>query len=88
MGENVTEGLNYLDSIHFSLTTSSAQTHNNHVCENTRCDWKSRGNRNGSMENSDKEVKREVSMDFKIVLIAVLKEWNQREDFGRKTSNF
>lgn len=40
------------------------------------------------MENSDKEVKREVSMDFKKVLIAMLKELNQREDFGRKLVTF
>lgn len=40
------------------------------------------------MENSDKEVKREVHMDFKIVLIALLKERNKEGDFWQKTRNF
>lgn len=36
------------------------------------------------MKNSDKEVKREVSMDFRKVVIAMLTELNKRENFGRK----
>lgn len=36
------------------------------------------------MGDTDKEVKREVSMDFKIVLITMLKELNKRENLGRK----
>ena len=36
------------------------------------------------MGDADKEVKREVSMDFKIVLITMLKELNKRENLGRK----
>lgn len=74
--------------IQFSLTTSSAQTHITKYVKTQDVPEKSRENRNRSMENSDKEVKREVSMDFKKVLIAMLKELNQREDFGRKLVTF
>lgn len=41
-------------------------------------------NRNKSMGNSEKGVKREVVMDFKIVMTDMLKELNKREHFGRK----
>lgn len=43
-------------------------------------------NRNKSMGNSEKGVKRKVVMDFKIVMTAMLKELNKRA-FWQKTRN-
>lgn len=37
------------------------------------------------MGNSDKRIKREAIMDFKIVMITMLMELNKKENLGRKT---
>lgn len=39
------------------------------------------------MGNSDKRIKREAIMDFKIVMITMLMELNKKENLGRKTKN-
>lgn len=57
------------------------------ACENTRFDWKliKTDIRNRSMGNSDKRIRREAIMDFKIVMITMLMELNKKENLGRKT---